>query len=267
MSAIAIVGGTGLEQLPDEFSVEPLTIETRFGVATAAVARSEDQEFVFLSRHGAAHGIPPHRVNYRANIAALVELGVTRVLATNAVGSLRLSLVPGALILLSDFIDFTRGRGASYWDDAVNSPAAVVHTDFSEPYCPEMRGAVLRAATKLGADLTPRGVYLCAEGPRYESPAEIKMFAQWGADVVGMTGLPEAVFAREAGLCYAAIAIVTNYAAGITKQPIAHGDVTKKMAETITLVRSLLLTAAQFVPAGRHCHCGGTPTGQNPSAG
>lgn len=257
MSVCALIGGTGLERLPPDWSAEPLRIETRFGVATAVRARRGAERFLFLSRHGETHGLAPHRINYRANIAALVEWGVTRVLATNAVGSLRLDLPPGSFVLLSDFLDFTRARPLSYWDDHPDSPAAVVHTDFSEPYCPELRRVLTEAAAALGVPLTPRGVYLCAEGPRFESPAEVRLFAQWGADVVGMTGLPEAVFAREAGLCYAAVAIVTNYAAGLTRERVDHEAHVRRMAADAETVRGLLMEAVQRMPPEQRCRCTG----------
>jgi len=259
MPSIGIIGGTGLERLPPEYSAEPLRVETRFGAAAAVRAKRGAEEFLFLSRHGETHGIPPHRVNYRANIAALAELGVTCVFATNAVGSLRLDLPPGSFLLLSDFIDFTRARPFSYWDDHPDAPASVVHTDFSRPYCPELRAAVMEAAEAGGIPLVTQGVYLCAEGPRFESPAEVRLFAQWGADVVGMTGLPEAVFAREAGLCYAAVALVANYAAGLTPEPVAHEAVEAEVRANANTIRGLLLEAARRVPQERRCRCAGNP--------
>ena len=253
MSGVAIIGGTGLERLPPEYTVEPGVVETRYGRAAIVRARLGDAEFIFLSRHGETHGIPPHAINYRANIAALVELGVQRVLATNAVGTLRLDVPPGSYVLLDDFIDFTRARPLSFFEDS----EGVVHTDFSEPYCPTLRLALREAAVELDVELLPRGTYLCADGPRFESPAEIRMYQKWGADVVGMTGLPEAIFAREAGLCYAAVAIVTNFAAGLTEEPVEHEEVVARMATQVDVVRELLLAAAAK-PVEGACRCGGS---------
>jgi 5'-methylthioadenosine phosphorylase len=136
--------------------------------------------------------------------------------------------------------------------------SAVTHTDFSEPYCPELRAGVEEAAAGLDIDLLPRGTYLCADGPRFETPAEIALFAQWGADVVGMTGLPEAVFAREAGLCYAAVAIVTNFAAGLTPHPVDHSEVVARVAQDAERVRGLLMAAAGRIPDDRGCKCAGS---------
>ncbi|HZO89701.1 MAG TPA: S-methyl-5'-thioinosine phosphorylase [Chthonomonadaceae bacterium] len=240
---IAIIGGTGLEELPPEIFVEPIQIETRFGLArvlSASYNYVEPYKLYFLARHGAAHGLAPHQINYRANIAALVALGVRYVFATNAVGSLRPDLVPGTLVLLHDFIDFTRSRPLTYFAEGETWQ----HTDFSVPYSPRLRTAVLEAARKLGIALAERGVYLCCDGPRFETPAEIRLFGQWGADVIGMTGLPEAIFAREAGLEYAAVAIVTNFGAGITNLPVDHLAVVEAMRATGALVRELLMEAS-----------------------
>lgn len=243
MGRIAIIGGTGFEEVPSGWSVESVVPHTPHGPVTASILRAEGREIVFLPRHGAQHQVAPHRIDYRANIAALVALGVTDVLATNAAGSLRGGLAPGALVLLSDFIDFTRQRGASYWDDAAGH--GVVHTDFSAPYSPRLRNKLIASAAILGVKLVEQGIYLCVEGPRYESPAEVRLFASWGADVVGMTGLPEAVFAREAGLEYAAVAVVTNFGTGISSEALSHEDVLARMAESASVLRELLLTAAR----------------------
>jgi 5'-methylthioadenosine phosphorylase len=257
MSTIAIIGGSGLERLPTEYSIEPLVVDTRFGRAVVTRARKSEMEVIFLSRHGETHALAPHKINYRANIAALVELGVERVLATNAVGSLRAELTPGMLLLLDDFLDFTRGRPLTFWEGVEHAPSPVVHTDFSEPYCPQLRETLLAVATRTGIPLRPRGVYLCTAGPRYETPAEVRLFAQWGADVVGMTGVPEAVFAREAGLCYAAVGIVTNYAAGLQDKPVTHEDVMSRMSTCADIVRELLMTTAAHLPPERTCRCAG----------
>lgn len=264
---LAIIGGTGLETLPAEYHsayhIEPLTINTPFGEAAVSqvLQTNTGNEFLFLSRHGATHGLAPHQINYRANIAALVQLGVERVFATNAVGSLRKDLPPGSLVLLDDFIDFNRSRPLSYWDDHPARPAAlqgqVVHTDFSKPYCPELRHALLDSSANREPSLVPTGTYVCADGPRFESPAEIRMFAKWGGDVVGMTGLPEAIFAREAGLCYSAIAIVTNFGSGLVEGPVDHEAVLSEMRVNVERVRDLLLASAGRVPIERSCRCGG----------
>ncbi len=265
---IAIIGGTGLETLEGQFSITDRIVSTVFGDTKVTIVRdaqeangsseSADQigEIIFLSRHGASHSISPHEINYQANIAALVKLGVTRVYATNAVGSLRLDIPPGSLLVYDNFIDFTKNRTLSFWDNHPNRPPGVVHTDFSNPYCPLLRSSLLAMETDF-TPLIPSCTYVCAEGPRFESPAEVRMFAQWGGDVVGMTGLPEAIYAREAGLCYAGIGIVTNYGAGLTAVAVDHLDVVEQMSVSATMVRDLILKACRSNVLSESCgNCG-----------
>ena len=240
---IALIGGTGFEQLPPDIWAEQIDIETRFGAARVlSVSHNyvEPYKLYFLSRHGASHGLAPHEINYRANIAALVELDVKFVYATNAVGSLRRDLMPGSLVLFDDFLDLTRARPLSYFA----AGEAWAHTDFSTPYSTRLRNNLLEAAREFGVAIEPTGTYLCCDGPRFESPAEVRLFGQWGADVVGMTGLPEAVFAKEAGLEYAGLGIVTNLGAGLTSEAVAHENVVSAMQRQIGAVRELLLTAS-----------------------
>lgn len=243
-AAIAIIGGTGVGRFPLDEGPESVTVTTPWGDALAGVGRLRGRRVVFLARHGAGHRLPPHRIPYRANIAALRMLNVRAVLATTAVGSLRTDLVPGDFVLLNDFIDFTRyDRGGTFFDE----PGQVVHTDFSDPYSPQVRNTALAAAETLGIALRPRGTYLCADGPRFESPAEVRLFAAWGADVVGMTGIPEATLAREAGLHYAGVSLVTNPGVGLSEVPVAHSEVEAVMAAMGPRLQSLLTeTAAQL---------------------
>ena len=253
MYKAAIIGGTGLEKLPPEYTVKERLLENRFGAARVHQVALPEGELIFLSRHGGSHGIAPHDINYRANIQALSDLGIKRILASNAVGSLRLDLVPHSLVALDDFIDMTRARPLTLFDDLAGG---IRHTDFSEPYCPELRSALLMAAADLDLDLLPRATYVCADGPRFESPAEVRMYAQLGGDVVGMTGIPEAVFAREAGICYAAVGIVTNFGAGLTTDPVDHADVVERMAVNVDSVRRLFLQVAVSIDDDRGCRCG-----------
>ncbi len=240
---VALIGGTGFETLPPEIFAETLELDTRFGKAKVLSVSNnyvEPYKLYFLSRHGAEHGLAPHQINYAANIAALEMLDVRSAIGTNAVGSLRLDLPPGSLVLLDDFLDFTRHRSLTY----TASDGSWQHTDFSTPYSQTIRQAILTAAQSLSIPIVETGTYLCLDGPRFETPAEIKLFAQWGADVVGMTGIPEATFAREAGIEYAGLAIVTNYGSGMTAEPVDHNGVVAMMQERIGTVRELLLAAA-----------------------
>lgn len=244
--AIAIIGGTGLEQFPLDNEPEALLVTTGWGEASARVGRLDGKRVVFLARHGAGHKLPPHRINYRANIAALAKLNVRAVLATTAVGGLKRDLKPGTFVLLSDFIDFTPNRTGKTFFDA---PAQVIHTDFSVPYSSPLRAAVLAAASELGQPIRPTGTYLCADGPRYETPAEVRLFATWGGDVVGMTGVPEATLAREAGLHYAGVSLVTNPGAGLTPAPLTHANVEETMAAGAPRLRDLLVAVVARIEA------------------
>jgi 5'-methylthioadenosine phosphorylase len=247
---VAIVGGTGLYE-PDLLGdAQPTMATTPFGVVSLFVGTHAGRRVAFLARHGAGHAVPPHRVNYRANVWALRQLGVRSVLATAACGSLTEAIPPGRLALVDQFLDFTRGRVGTFYD---GQDGRVVHADMTEPYCPELRAALEREAERLGLPLVPRATYVCTEGPRFETPAEIRMYAQLGGHLVGMTGVPEVVLAREAGLCYAAVAVSTNYAAGLAGRPLSHAEVQAAMAESLGRVRQLLLATIERLEPGRVC--------------
>lgn len=207
---IGIIGGTGVER-PDYGSGERI-IETPYGRVRVWIGSDDANEVVFLSRHGVEHDIPPHRVNYRANIDALRRLDVDRVLATFAVGGIADDIPPGAAVAVDQLIDMTHGREFTFFDGGARG---LRHTPFTEPFCPSLRQGMLDRAAHHGVAIRPAGTYLCTNGPRFETAAEIRMYRQWGADVVGMTAMPEAALARELGIHYAGIAISVNWAAGI----------------------------------------------------
>ena len=241
---MAIIGGTGVGQFPLAGMATERVIVTEYGEASVKVGRLHGKEIVFMARHGAGHRLPPHRINFRANIAALVALGVKTAIATTAVGGLRRELTPGTLVLLDDFIDFTLSRQNKTFFDAENG-GPIVHTDFTRPYSDAVRAAILAAADAQGIALRPTGTYLCADGPRYESPAEVRLFAAWGADVVGMTGIPEATLAREAGIEYAGISLVTNPGAGLSPHPLTHAEVEAAMTEATPGLIALISASIQ----------------------
>lgn len=216
--SIGIIGGTGLYRLAG-LELEPRAVTTAFGSVELQVGEHHGVEVVFLARHGAGHELPPHAINYRANIAALKRVGATTVIATSAVGTLSRHVPPGTLALLTDFIDQTSGRARTFFEQEV------LHIDYTEPYCPHIRGELLAAAGEIGTRLHPSATYVCTNGPRFETPAEIRMFAGWGADLVGMTNVPEVVLAREAELCYAVLALATNDAAGVARHKLTHSEV------------------------------------------
>ena len=244
---IAIVGGTGFEELPADIFAESLDIATAHGparVLSVSDNYTEPYRLYFLPRHGSRHALAPHQINYKANALALRQLGVRFIFATNAVGSLRPDLPVGSFVAVDDFVDFTRHRPITLYDETHWS-----HTDFSSPYSTLLREMLVDAAQSLSIPIVASGTYICCDGPRFESPAEVRLFRQWGGDIVGMTGLPEVVFAREAGMEYAAIAIVTNLGAGLTASPIDHADVVRNMASALPLLREITMTAARQLVA------------------
>jgi len=215
---IGIVGGTGVE-LPGEGdntrnAFAESIVPTPFGDARVFLGEPDGPytDVVFLSRHGANHDIPPHRVNYRANIFALHALGVRDVLASFAVGSIAEHIPPGGAVAIDQVIDFTHGREQTFFD---GGERGLFHVPFTEPFSRALRGQLIDLAPRFGLDLIPSGTYVCFNGPRFETAAEIRMFGQLGADVVGMTAMPEAVLAREIGLRYAGVAVSVNWAAGV----------------------------------------------------
>lgn len=252
MERYAIIGGTGVYRHTQLQDSREIIVSTRYGEALLQRGLIRGREVYFLARHGPGHAVPPHRVNYRANIAALKHLGVTAAIATAAVGSLRESIPPGSRVLIDQFLDFTRGRPLTYYD---GEDGVVVHTDFTEPYCPSLRSAVSRAADILEQPLVMGGCYACTEGPRFETPAEVRALALLGADLVGMTNVPEVVLAREAGICYATVALVTNYGAGISMHFLTHDEVLEAMDKGKPGLDSLLVTALEQISPDRSCCC------------
>lgn len=240
--SIAVIGGTGLYELSEPVVAEHLA--TPYGEAAFFRLQLAGHAVIFLARHGAGHSVPPHRVNYRANIWALHALGVRHVFATQAVGSLNTCLQPGHFVLVSQFIDWTKGRPSTFFD---GGDAPVMHVDVTHPYCPRLVETLRRAGDALGDRLHAEGVYACTEGPRFETAAEIRALRTLGADVVGMTNVPEVVLAREAGLCYAAVCIVCNWGAGMTETPLTHAEVLGIMDEQSAPLRELLTRAVTLV--------------------
>lgn len=250
---IGLIAGSGIEDLYDGECPRTLTVQTPYGPVEVFSFEMNGREVVLLPRHGKEHSAPPHRINYRANLRALADLDCACVIATNAVGALNLNMAPGDFVIVDQFLDFTKARPLTFFD---GEDGVVRHVDMTEPYCPRLREELRRAGEEeLGRSLHLSGVYLCAEGPRFETPAEIRMFAQLGADVVGMTGVPEVVLAREAGLCYATVCVVSNWAAGIADAPITHEEVVAIMDERKSALLALLRRTIATLTDDPECAC------------
>lgn len=210
---LGIIGGTGCTQLANLEIIKRQVIRTPYGEPSGALTfgKIKAHEIVFLARHGYGHHLPPHEVNYRANLWALHAQGVKNVVSVATVGGIHADYQPGTLVIPDQIIDYTYGRKSTYYE---GDEREVVHIDFTDPYCEAMRQRCMRAAQLAGERFTDGGVYAAVQGPRLETAAEINRLERDGATMVGMTGMPEAVLARELGMCYAAIAVVANNAAG-----------------------------------------------------
>lgn len=238
MNRLALIGGTGALDL---FEPGPeQSVGTRWGSPSAPPVQIQLGALSawFLARHGRPHRIPPHRIDYRANIAALAELGVRSVIAINAVGGIDPALAPGALVLPDQLIDYSWGRVSSFSDDA-DEPLA--HIEFAEPFAGPARQAVLAAAVRSGVSVHSGGCYGVTQGPRLETAAEIARLARDGCSLVGMTAMPEAALAREAGIDYCSLCVIANPAAGLSAEPISIEDIHRVLAAAMAQVRTLLL--------------------------
>lgn len=210
---LAIIGGTGLTQLTNLKITHRQVMRTPYGEPSGAVTFGtiNEHEVMFLARHGYGHTIPPHEVNYRANLWALRDQGAKRVIAVTSVGGIRSDLVPGTLAVPDQLIDYSYGRDFTYFD---SRDRPVTHIDFTRPYNEKLRQQILAAVQLAGDKCVDGGVHAVTQGPRLETAAEVNRLERDGADMVGMTGMPEAALAKELGLAYATIAVVVNYAAG-----------------------------------------------------
>jgi len=249
----AIIGGTGIYN-PDALEHRREVMQqTKYGVVAVTVGTYKGVELAFIPRHGAKHSVPPHLINYRANILALYKLGVRNILATAAVGSLNYDFKPGHFVLVDQFLDFTKSRCSTFYE---GGESGVVHCDMTVPYCPRLRAAIMKTANNLQYQVSNGGVYVCTEGPRFETAAEISVYKLLGGDVVGMTSVPEVCLARELGMCYATVATITNFAAGISPNILTHSEVYEVMKNNTATVRKLLLESTLLITQQEQkCDC------------
>ncbi|KAK2852192.1 hypothetical protein Q7C36_007393 [Tachysurus vachellii] len=247
---IGIIGGSGLDDPDILEGRSERYVETPFGKPSDALilGKIRDVECVLLARHGRKHTIMPSNVNYRANIWALKEEKCTHVLVTTACGSLREDIRPGDIVLIDQFIDRTTKRAQTFHDGELRSPPGVSHIPMAEPFCSRTREVLSEAARSLGVSFHVSGTMVCIEGPRFSSRAESLMFRQWGADVINMTTVPEVVLAKEAGLCYAAVAMATDYDCWKQhEEAVCVDNVLKTMKENANKASSILLTAIPLI--------------------
>ena len=240
MTVYAIIGGTGLTQLEGLTLTEALSFDTPYGAPSAAIQRGQyaGREVLFLARHGHPHRIPPHQVNYRANLWALKQAGAEAIIAVNAVGGIHAAMGSGHLCVAHQIIDYTWGREHTYFAGDIEH---VTHIDFSYPYDEPLRGKLIDALQALGHAHSSQGVYGATQGPRLESVAEIARMERDGCDIVGMTGMPEAALARELELPYACLALVVNPAAGKSSGIITMAEIEQALAGGIDKVKAVLV--------------------------
>lgn len=248
---IAIIGGTGLAD-PELFRViEEVEVKTPFGKPSDKIKITDfnGTKVAFLPRHGEGHVIPPHKVNYRANIHALKELGVERIIGFTAVGSLKAEMKPGDIVILDQFIDMTKKRELTFYDGP-----KVVHISAADPLCADMRKWASDATKELGIPYHDKGTYVCIEGPRFSTRAESKLWRIMGADVVGMTLVPEAQLAREAEMCYLSVSSVTDYDVWADK-PVNAADIIETMKKNAVNIQDILKNLIPKINDDRSCEC------------
>jgi 5'-methylthioadenosine phosphorylase len=257
-ATIGVIGGSGFSRFLDD--VMEVSLPTPWGPPSAPVHLGTlgDRRIAFLPRHGPGHTIPPHRVNAKANLWAMRELGVERIFGPCAVGSLRADLPPGTFVVCDQLVDRTSGRADTYYDGP-----AVNHISFADPYCHELRGVLLRSADESGIDIRASGTVVVVQGPRFSTRAESRWYRQAGWEVINMTQYPEAYLARELGICYATVALVTDYDTGVEDEPgiepVDMATVFAVMRDNVDRVRTLLERAIGEVPTGRSCSCADAP--------
>ena len=239
MTELAIIGGSGFDRLQELQIVRRQVVRTPYGETSSPLLHGvfHGREVVFLARHGTAHTIPPHKVNYCANLWALNEIGITQIIGVAAVGGIHEFMAPGSIVIPDQIIDYTWGRAHTYFEQDLEQ---VTHIDFTEPYCAELRDKLIAASVSSGIEVIPQGTYGATQGPRLETAMEINRLERDGCDLVGMTGMPEAALARELGICYACCSVVANWAAGRGDGPITMTEIEANLVRGMERTRNLL---------------------------
>jgi 5'-methylthioadenosine phosphorylase len=252
---IGVFGGSGFYSFLK--GAQLVTVRTPYGSPSGKVALSKahGRNVAFIPRHGVHHEYPPHRVPYRANIMAFKLLGARRIIAPNAVGSLKPEIKPGDLVFCDQFVNFATGREDTFYDGPETT-----HVGMAEPYCPQMRDIAIESAEKLGLACHKQGTVVVIQGPRFSTTAESRFFNRQGWDVINMTQYPEVVLAREQELCYLNISLATDYDAGLegnpNVKPVSHEEVIRVFNSRMESLRNLILEVVKALPEKRSCDCG-----------
>jgi 5'-methylthioadenosine phosphorylase len=250
---LGVIGGSGLYQMTGFAKTREVAVKTPFGKPSDRFikGRVDDTELVFLPRHGRGHSWLPTEINFRANVYGMKKLGVERIISVSAVGSLQQEIAPGDLVVPDQFIDRTTQRPSTFFGNGI-----VAHVSFADPFCKELSDALVKAAYAEGAKVHPHGTYLCMEGPQFSTRAESRLYRSWGADVIGMTNLQEAKLAREAEICFATLALATDYdcwnqAAG----DVEIERVLEVLKRNVELAQKTIRGVVRLLTAARDCSC------------
>jgi 5'-methylthioadenosine phosphorylase len=248
---IGIFGGTGIYDPGLLQNINEISIDTPYGKPSDSITIGtfNDRKVAFMPRHGKKHTIPPHMINYKANIWAFKELGVKRIIAPSAVGSLKEKIKPGHFALPSQFLDFTKSRNGSFSENG-----RVIHISVADPFCSELQDVILKVVKNQDITLHKNCTYVCIEGPRFSTKAESKFFRSTGADIIGMTLVPECQLAREAQICYASISTITDYDVWAEK-PVTAKEVLETLSKNVELTKKLLTLLIDKIPKVRGCSC------------
>jgi 5'-methylthioadenosine phosphorylase len=252
-AALGIIGGSGLYDMEGFKAERTVALRTPFGAPSGPLTLGSFQgmDAAFLARHGAGHRLSPSEINYRANIHAMKQLGVERILSVSAVGSMKETIHPGDLVVPDQFYDQTRGRRSTFFEGGI-----VAHVAFADPVCPALTTALADACRRLGVAVHRGGAYLCMEGPQFSTRAESLIYRQWGVDVIGMTNVTEAKLAREAEICYATLALVTDYDCWHQEEsPVTVEAVIKILQDNVAKAKRVLAATIPSLPADRACAC------------
>ncbi len=246
MTKLVIIGGSGFTRMESLEITRREVVNTPYGEPSSPLIHGmfNGIEIIFLPRHGAGHTIPPHKINYRANIWAIKHIEADYVVGMATVGGIRDDMAPGSIAVPDQIIDYTWGRGHTFFE---NDLAQVTHIDFTEPYCNDLRKSLIKAAEAAGLKIIKNGTYGATQGPRLETATEINRMQNDGCDIVGMTGMPEAALARELGLCYAHCSVVANRAAGRGDSPITMEDIEANMKNGMSKIYALLLKLGEIL--------------------
>jgi 5'-methylthioadenosine phosphorylase len=248
---IGIFGGTGIYDSGLLENPQEIDIDTPYGKPSDKITIGifNGRKIAFLPRHGKKHTIPPHMINFKANIWAFKELGITRIIAPSAVGSLKEELEPGHFALPTQFLDFTKSREGSFSEEG-----KVIHISVADPFCPELQSSILQVTEKQGLEIHKDCTYVCIEGPRFSTKAESKFYKTTGADIIGMTLVPECQLAREAQMCYASISTITDYDVWAEK-PVTAKEVIETLSKNVDKTKKILTELIDKIPKTRKCSC------------